>query len=399
MICANYFPNLSSHSKEEIFRQSVIELEKREFPLFSRINRQLLKNIPRSDCDDQSFFDLKERMSRRFEEVIQSKGVFDLNNDEFYSNSKHFPLKAAYTKEDDDFISQMRKYGVEKFDQYIEEEDLKQSSNYQKTMAFKQLPLDYLIELLTIDREELRNGNMQRIGEIKQAFFNEDIDKLLAEREFQDPNNILKDLEFLTTAEMDFLNYLELRQQQNLALMNMDLYDEEKSPSKTLDISLPKQEKSNEFADPGNDIVIDLEDAKESDDTMKEKPGSEDIKKSPEQSNPETSKQENENPQPSNQNQSSKTTKAKIVKDDIVCQVCNDGDYSEENMIVFCSVPLLLVHTTSNFSFRNATSQSTRNAMSFQGSPLVIGSVPSARRSARKAVISGAPSALEGEGS
>lgn len=28
----------------------------------------------------------------------------------------------------------------------------------------------------------------------------------------------------------------------------------------------------------------------------------------------------------------------KILKDDIVCQVCNDGDYSEDNLIVFCAV-------------------------------------------------------------
>ena len=48
----------------------------------------------------------------------------------------------------------------------------------------------------------------------------------------------------------------------------------------------------------------------------------------------------NDNINNGNPTQSSKVHK--IMKDDIVCQVCNDGDYSEDNMIVFCSVYIFL---------------------------------------------------------
>jgi len=56
--------------------------------------------------------------------------------------------------------------------------------------------------------------------------------------------------------------------------------------------------------------------------------------------NSNSSQMKNDNINNGNPTQSSKVHK--IMKDDIVCQVCNDGDYSEDNMIVFCSVYIFL---------------------------------------------------------
>lgn len=366
MLCANYFPNLTNQSKEEIFRHTIAELDEREFSLISRLNKQLTKNTIKLELEDKSlFFSLTEKMSRRFDEIIQNKGVFDLtNNDDFYSNSKHFPFKATYTKEDDNFIAEMRKYGIEKFDQYFQnEENINTFTHFDKAMAFKQLPIDYMIELLNIDRVELRNTNMQKIGEIKKAFFNEDVDKLLVEREYMDPENILKDLEFLTTTETEFLNYLELKQQHNLALMNMDLYDDEKISNLTTDnLKNITNELNNSKNDQTYNLIIDelihqkpslknengdngLKSVKTMNNEMNDINNNDDINKNNHNQsdvgeNSNSSQMKNDNINNGNPTQSSKVHK--IMKDDIVCQVCNDGDYSEDNMIVFCSVYIFL---------------------------------------------------------
>ena len=335
MVCANYFPTLSAPQKDEAFRHTLGELEKREFQLLSRLNKQLLKAPQRQEPEpDVRLRELKNRMTRRFEEVIQAKGVFELSNEEYYSSSRHFPLKAGYTKEDDEFIVQMRKYGIEKFDQHCaDDDDAGTASNFQKAAAFKQLPIEYLIELLTIDREQLHAENMEKIGGIKRAFFHEDGDKLLAEREALDQENLLKDLEFLTSAENDFLNYLEQRQQQNLALMNMDLYEDEKPGNNSMVIEIsPRKPESRE---PGNDtleVVInnDEEDVSISLEVARPGPSQEGAQEP-------AGAQAKKEHVAGHPQQTSKVPRP--LKDDIVCQVCNDGDYSEENMIVFCSVP------------------------------------------------------------
>ena len=346
MVCANYFPNMASQIKEETFRRTLSALSEREFPLISRLNKQMLKTTAKPEIEDKSLIlEIGEKMSRKFDEVIHNRGVMDLgNNDEFYSNSKHFPLKSAFNKEDDDFIIQMRKYGIEKYNQYFPEEERGAFSNYNKMAGFKQLPLEYVIELLSIDREELKTTNMQKIGEIQKAFFNEDVDQLLAEREYMDPENILKDLEFMSTTEIEFLNYLEQKQQINLALMNTDVYDDDKNDkgsNYSSEGSNPKNDKNENYDLTNGDFIQE----KPCMDSLNEtKLNNETNVMTIELNNPPPVNNEETSPENNNDNvkkeshatQVSKTHK--VIKDDIVCQVCNDGDYSEDNMIVFCSV-------------------------------------------------------------
>ena len=44
------------------------------------------------------------------------------------------------------------------------------------------------------------------------------------------------------------------------------------------------------------------------------------------------------------QNNSNEKLKSRIFMEDMVCQVCNDGDYSEDNLIVFCAVRYLYIY-------------------------------------------------------
>ena len=302
--------------KEEMYQNSIYGLAEREFPLISRINKQILKgNKPENEENKRVFFPIIERMTRKFEEIIQKKGVFELVSNEeleFYSNPKHFPYKSNYTKEDDDFITEIRKFGVEKFEENFQDDEDKNLDSYQKTMAFKQMPIDYLIELMNVERTELKTSNMEKMEEIKKAFLNEDAEKLLMEKEPLDQENLLKDLEFFTNTEIEFLNYLEAKQQQNLALMNMDLYDEIKIDNNG----------NNKTSD--KEIVNNVEENEENCDENNN------------MNNNNCNKSNNKACESKNTTLPSKLHK--IIKDDIVCQVCNDGDYSEDNMIVFCSV-------------------------------------------------------------
>lgn len=350
MVCANYFPNMASQMKEETFRRTLSALSEREFPLISRLNKQMLKTTAKPEIEDKSLIlEIGEKMGRKFDEVIHNRGVMDIgNNDEFYSNSKHFPLKSIFNKEDDDFIIQMRKYGIEKYNQYFPEEEQGAFSNYNKMVAFKQLPLEYVIDLLSIDREELKTTNMQKIGEIQKAFFNEDVDKLLAEREYMDPENILKDLEFMTTTEIEFLNYLEQKQQINLALMNTDVYDDdknEKGSNFSSECSNPKNDKNENYDLTNGDFIQEKPCVESLNETKLNNETNDmtiELNNPPPVNNEETSPETNNNVKENHATGSNNTTQAskthKVIKDDIVCQVCNDGDYSEDNMIVFCSV-------------------------------------------------------------
>ena len=319
MVCANYFPLMTPQNRDDAFRNSINGLDESEFALFSRITKQNLKSN-KSEFDEKKQNTLIfKKIEGKLEEIITSKCCFELNyNEEFYSNQKNFPYKSIYNKDDDMYITEIRKYGIEKFDQYFQEEEYKEIPKHEKIQIFKQLPLDYLIDLLNIDREELKNENKLKIQDIKKVFFNEELDKLLLERAPLEMDNILKDLEYFTNTENDFLNYLEAKQQLNLAIMNMDLYDNDQLPSinsKTTNL------KSTD--DPEN---VNNEIYNESGKTNNKCNGS---------INNATKGNGNND---KSQNQKLKSKIRRIIKDDIVCQVCNDGDYSEDNMIVFCSV-------------------------------------------------------------
>lgn len=77
--------------------------------------------------------------------------------------------------------------------------------------------------------------------------------------------------------------------------------------------------------------------------------------------------------------------------EDAVCQICNDGDYQDDNQIVFCAVSLPLSLSLSLPS--SATSQSTSAATSSPAFLSKIGSATSAKSSAPKASGSAVPSA------
>ena len=105
-----------------------------------------------------------------------------------------------------------------------------------------------------------------------------------------------------------------------------------------------------------------------------------------EETSPETNNNEKKESNPKSNNNTTQASKThKVIKDDIVCQVCNDGDYSEDNMIVFCSVENSSINKLAlNYFKRNATFRFTKNATSFQKYQWEIGFVLSVRLSVQK---------------
>lgn len=346
IICANYFPLMTNQKKEETFQEVLKQLHEKEFPLLSRINKQTLK-LGKTESDESSkiCLMLTNKMISKCEEIIHLHGITDLSNtEELYSNTKYFPYKTAYTKDDDNFINDIRKYGLEKFEEFFNEDEYQNVTYYQKAIAFKKLPLDYLIELLSIDKMELKNSNLKQLNQIKENFFSEDANRLLKEKENFEGDDLLKDLEFFTSIESEFLNYLETKQQQALALVNMDIYDDPKptnilsntNNNETIFSDLSKKEialnaSNNETNNNNNTKSLENLNILCENSEVLENGEKNDC------SNIILHIKTSQSANTTNVSTHSKNHKV-LLKDDIVCQVCNDGDYSEDNMIVFCSV-------------------------------------------------------------
>ena len=69
-----------------------------------------------------------------------------------------------------------------------------------------------------------------------------------------------------------------------------------------------------------------------------------------------------------------------VYVEDMACQICNDGDYTDDDLIVFCSVSKIDYLLT----LRNATFQFIKNAMEFLLFPTKIGFVTYVNNLARK---------------
>lgn len=358
IVCANYFPIIADNKKDEMAKSIFNSINSLEFPVFSRLPRQNLK-LQRVENEENKvkYFELLAKMTKKFEEIIHENGCFELtSHEESNYSGRSPPYKSSFTKEDDEFLIEMRKMVIEKHDKFFSNEENQPISNYDKAMACKQLPLEYFIELMKIDEIELKRSNEEKFQRLIENFCNEDKTTLLLERQQIDPNNILKDLEFLSTTEFDFLNYLEAKQQLDLALLNNEMYEENKTVTNeiSLQIDLTKQEKieNNEKIEKiENKEKIENNENNENKENIENIENKANVEKIEVEPNKEIccencledkntcSKCKNKTGKFSSTNPSKKPNKIpKLMKDDIVCQVCNDGDYSEDNMIVFCSV-------------------------------------------------------------
>lgn len=363
-MCANHFPIIAENKKEEIAKSVVNSINSLEFPVLSRLPRQNWK-LQKAENEENKvkYFELLDKMTNKFKEVIHKNDCFELTgHEEMNCSNRSPPYKSAYTKEDDEFLIEMRKMVIEKYDSFFPDEEDQQISNYDMAMACKQLPLEYFIELLKIDEIELKRSNEEKFQRLIENFCDEDKNALLLEKQQADPNNILKDLEFLSTTEFEFLNYLEAKQQQDLALLNNEMYDENKNVPNENSLQLPdiKQEKIEKIEKSDENGKNEKVDKTE---IMENEPNSETCCENCAENKNNCSKCKNKPGKFSATNPTKKPNKIpKIIKDDIVCQVCNDGDYSEDNMIVFCSV-LFTFHR--NFSLFFSKKQKNKIEMQY----------------------------------
>lgn len=342
MVCSNYFPVISDLKKEELTHSTLTNLINLDFPIFSRIGKQNFKTHNKAENDEKKgiVFPLMQKMTKGFQEIIQNKGCFELSpNDDLYFSNKPLPYKTSYTKDDDDFLIETNKFAIEKFELLLSDPEEPEVSNYEKVMAFKQIPIEYYIEMLKVEENELKESNEKKLKELMEKFQKEEKNPFLLDRQQFDSDNILKDLEFLTFMESDFLNYLESKQQQDLALYNLEIYEENKNLI-PIDGVFQKSEDSQKLSE----ITANPNEEKLSDTTKQHESNSpEDVIKNP---NPHGKVQHNKSNFSVSMVPSKKPSKLpKLLKDDIVCQVCNDGDYSEDNMIVFCSVMIIILTT------------------------------------------------------
>lgn len=221
-------------------------------------------------------------------------------------------------------------------------------------------------------------------------------EKIALERESGPFNNreykwddILVDLEILLPEEEDYLKYLEIKQQNNdfsfysnttvapnsskskpnksksaSGYPSQHNIDEEckeennnevkhEDENKGLDCDEPSQAVKDEYPSQlySSEINPSLEEGKnyyedgknslvEEDPNLNE--NEDNIKNEEANPNNNNNKQESiedfENFDANGQNNSNEKLKSRIFMEDMVCQVCNDGDYSEDNLIVFCAV-------------------------------------------------------------
>jgi hypothetical protein len=262
-----------------------------------------------------------------------------------------------------------------------------------KLSAIQRIQLDQIVDLYTLDYNEIKKQNNQMIDEIQERIALESETGPFNSREYK-WDDILVDLEILLPEEEDYLKYLEIKQQNNdfsfysnttvaptsskskpnksksvsgyLSQQNIDEECREENnevknedENKGLDCDEPSQAVKDEYPSQLYSSEINLsieegknyfEDGKNSivDEDPNHNDNEENVKN--EESNPNPNKQESiedfENFDANGQNNSNEKLKSRIFMEDMVCQVCNDGDYSEDNLIVFCAVgkiPLFLI--------------------------------------------------------
>jgi hypothetical protein len=241
------------------------------------------------------------------------------------------------------------------------------------------------VDLYTLDYNEIKKQNSQMIDEIQ--------DRIALERDTGPFNNreykwddILVDLEILLPEEEDYLKYLEIKQQNNdfsfysnttvvqnsskskpiksksaasgypsqqineeeIKDENNEVKNEDENkafdcdePSQAIKDEYPSQVYSSEIYPSLEEGKYNLEDGKNFLVEEEENPNDNDENIKNEEGNP-NNKQESledfENFDANGQNNSNEKLKSRIFMEDMVCQVCNDGDYSEDNLIVFCAV-------------------------------------------------------------
>jgi bromodomain and PHD finger-containing protein 1 len=286
MLNSSYFPRAPfiKYTPADYIEQRKDKLRTVPLVVPQRINKSLLKteaiNKPTEDNESQKFSVLQKKLRQH----LDSFDRIAIENKTMSERKHTISAKSNYTTDDDAWLLSNKIAVFDYLKSHVAKEQEPNDEDFEDEVLLNSLTKVDLQDMINIYEHELYDvldTNDAKWEILKDKMTTQiDKEKFILENNLVDPNDVLVDLRVKLLEEDQFLSMLEKRQSE-----------------------------------------------------LKEQ-----VKVAP------TGKGKEVIPTPQQQMGGLKMKKPRVILEDMVCQICNDGDYAEDDLIVFCARCNISVH-------------------------------------------------------